>query len=41
MNRNTDKCHLILSKESDPEIRMDESLIKNATCEKLSGVKID
>ena len=38
---NTDKCHLILSTESDAEIRVGESLIKSTACEKLLGFKID
>ena len=37
---NTDKCHLIVSTDEHIEIR-GESLIKNSTCEKLLGVKID
>ena len=38
---NTDQSHLILNKESDAETCASESLIKNTTCEKLLGVKID
>ena len=41
MNRNTDKYHLIVSTDEPIEIRVGESLIKNITCEKLLGVKID
>ena len=41
MKRNTDKCHLIVSTDEPIEIQVGESLIKNSTCEKLSGVKID
>ena len=41
MKGNTDKCHLIVSTDESIEIRVGESLIKNSTCEKLSGVKID
>ena len=40
MKVNTDKCHLIVSTDEHIEIR-GESLIKNSTCEKLLGVKID
>ena len=38
MKWNTDKCYLILSKESDAEIRVGKSLIKNTYCEKFLGV---
>ena len=41
MKENTDKCHLIVSTDEPIEIRVGESLIKNSTCEKLLGVKID
>ena len=41
MKGNTDKCHLIVSTDEPTEIRVGESLIKNSTCEKLLGVKID
>ena len=41
MKGNTDKCHLIVSIDEPIEIRVSESLIKNSTCEKLLGVKID
>ena len=41
MKGNTDKCHLILSKVNDGEIRVGESLIKNTSCDKFLGVKID
>ena len=41
MKENSDKCHLIVSIDEPKEIRVGESLIKNSTCEKLLGVKID
>ena len=41
MKGNTDKCHLIVSIDEPIEILVGESLIKNSTCEKLLGVKID
>ena len=41
MKGNTDKCHLIVSTDEPIEIRVGESLIKNSTCEKLLGIKID
>ena len=41
MKENTDKCHLIVSTDEPIEIRVGESPIKNSTCEKLLGVKID
>ena len=41
MKENTDKCHLIVSTDESIEIRVGESSIKNSTCEKLLGVKID
>ena len=41
MKGNTDKCHLIVSTDKPIEIQVGESLIKNSTCEKLLGVKID
>lgn len=34
MKGSTDKCHLTLSKETDAEIRVGESLTKNTTCVK-------
>ena len=37
---NTDKCHSIVSTKPT-EIGVGESQIKNSTCEKLFGVKID
>ena len=41
MKENTYKCHLMVSSNEPIEIRIGESLIKNSTCEKLLGVKID
>ena len=41
MQGNTDKCHLIVSVDEPIETRVGESLIKNSTCEKLLGVKIN
>ena len=38
---NTDKCRLIVSTDEPIEVGVDEPLIKNSTCEKLLGVKID
>ena len=41
MKGNTDKCHLIMSTNNTPELKVRDSLIKTSTCEKLLGVKID
>ena len=41
MKGNTDKCHLIMSTNNTPELKVGDSLIKTSTCEKLLGVKID
>ena len=41
MKRNTDKCHLIMSPNDTPELKVVDSLIKTSTCEKPLGVKID
>ena len=41
LKRNTDKCHLIVSSDDPTEIQVGESVIKNTTCEKLLGIKID
>ena len=41
MKGNTDKCHATVSTDEPIEIWVGESLIKNSTCEKLLGVKID
>ena len=41
MKGNANKCHLIVSTNEPIEIWVWESLIKNCTCEKLLGVKID
>ena len=40
IKENTDNCHSIVSTKPT-EIRVGESQIKNSTCEKLFGVKID
>ena len=41
MRGNTDKCHLLLSKDESSEIHRGDSIIENSTCEKLLGIKID
>ena len=41
MKENTYKCHLMVSSDEPIEIRIGGSLIKNSTCEKFLGVKID
>ena len=41
MKRNSDKCHLVMSTNNTPELKVVDSLIKTSTCEKLLGVKID
>ena len=41
MKGNTDKCHLVLSKDESSEIHIGDSIIKSSTCEKLLGIKID
>ena len=41
MRGNTDKCHLLLSKDESSEIHIGDSIIKSSTCEKLLGIKID
>ena len=41
MKGNTDKCHLIMSTNNTPELKVGDFLIKTSTCEKLLGVKID
>ena len=38
---NIDKCHLIVSSDNPTEIQVGESVIKNTSCEKLLGIKID
>ena len=40
MKGKTDKCDLIMSTESAPELQIGDSLIKTSSCEKLLGVKI-
>ena len=37
---NTDKCHLLLSKDESSEIHIGDSIIASSTCEKLRGIKI-
>ena len=41
MRANTDKCHLLLSKDESSEIHIGDSVIESSTCEKLLGIKID
>ena len=41
MKGNTDKCHLLLSKDESSEIYLGDSIIESSTCEKLLGIKID
>ena len=41
MKENTDKYHLIVSTDEPIEIRVGESLVKNSTCEKFLGFRID
>ena len=41
MKGNTDKCHLLLSKNESSEIHIGDSIIESSTCEKLLGIKID
>ena len=41
MKGNTDKCHLLLSKDGSFEIDIGDSIIESSTCEKLLGIKID
>ena len=41
MKGNTDKCHLIMSTNNTPELKVENSLIKTSTCEKLLDVEID
>ena len=38
---NTDKCHLLLSKDESSEIHIGDSIIESSNCEKLLGIKID
>ena len=40
MKGNTDKCHLLLSKDESSEIHIGDSIVEN-TCEKLLGIKIN
>ena len=41
MNANSDKCHLITSKQSCMNLKIGNINIENSTCEKLLGVKVD
>ena len=41
MKGNTDKCHLIMSTNNAPELKVGDSLIKTSSYEKLLGVKTD
>ena len=41
MKGNTDKRHLLLSKNESPEIHIGDSIIERSTFEKLLGIKID
>ena len=41
MKGNTDKCHLLLSKDESSEIYIGDSVIESSTCKKLLGIKID
>ena len=41
MKGNTDKCHLVMSANNNPEIQVGDSLTKASDCEKLLGLKID
>ena len=41
MKGNTDKCHLLLSKDESSEIHIRDSIMESSTCEKLLGIKID
>ena len=41
MKGNTDKCHLIMSTNNTPELKVGDSFFKTSACEKLLGAKID
>ena len=41
MKGNTGKCHLIMSTNHTPELKVGDFLIKTRTCEKLLGLKTD
>ena len=41
MNANADKCHLLVSRDTDVTIKIWESDVKNSREEKLLGVKIE
>ena len=38
---NTDKCHLLLTKDESSEIHIGLSITESSICEKLLGIKID
>ena len=38
MKGNTDKCHLLLSKDESSEIHLGDFIIESSTCEKLLGI---
>ena len=40
MRGNTDKCHLLVSKDESSEIHIGDSVIESSTCQKLLGIKI-
>ena len=41
MKGNTDKCHLIMSTNNTPKLKVGDSFFKTSACEKLLGAKID
>ena len=41
MKGNTDKCHLLLSKDESSEIHIGGFKVQSSTCEKLLGIKIE
>ena len=41
MKSNSDKCHLVTSKQSCMNLKIGNINIENSTCEKLLGVKVD
>ena len=38
---NTDKCHLLMTKDKSSEIHIGKSIMKSSDCEKLLCIKID
>ena len=40
MKGNTDKCHLIMSANNNPEIQVGDSLIKASDCENSWALKL-